>query len=86
MDLATELQSRGAATVQQMNKVMWHKGIGAYVNKLWTNSTWSPIDPGTGVLVLAPTTFYPMLSRAPTDDMVRPMIFSNACNDVRLSQ
>ena len=73
-DLAAELQARGAATTEQLNSVLWHDGIGAYVNRLWTNGSWSPIDPQTGVYVLAPTTFYPMLARAPTDAQVERMI------------
>ena len=47
------------STVGQLNAVLWHEGVGAYVNKLWTNGTWAPRDPITGVLVLAPTSFYP---------------------------
>jgi hypothetical protein len=74
LDFATELDARGASTVEQLNAVMWHEELGSYVNKVWGNNTWTPLDPKTGVLVLAPTTFYPMLSRAPSDAQVERMI------------
>ena len=73
-DLASELDARGASTRERLNADMWHNELGAYVNKLWTNGTWSPIDPHTGVYVLAPTTFYPLLARGPTDAQVQRMI------------
>lgn len=73
-DLASELDARGASTRGLLNADLWNDEIGTYVNKLWTNGTWSPVDPHTGVLVLAPTTFYPLLARSPTDAQVVRMI------------
>ena len=80
-DLALELDARATLTIAQLNTGgLWHEELGAYANRLWTNGSWSPIDPHTGVLVLAPTTFYPLLARAPSDAKVERMILRFLAN------
>ena len=46
---------------------MWNAEEGIYLNKIWTNNTWSPIDPVSHAFVVAPPNLYPMLAGAPSD-------------------
>jgi hypothetical protein len=58
----------------EINTTLWHEGEGVYMNRRWTNGTFGPIDPKTGVFVLTPTNFYPMLARVPSDGQVERMV------------
>ena len=71
---AAELAGVGASMVAGINAALWNEAESTYLNRLWTNGTWSPVDPETHVFVVAPTTFYPMLAGAPSDAQVARMV------------
>lgn len=71
---ASELEVRGTQTASQLNGVLWNDQEGIYLNKLWQTGEWNANDPKTRGFQVAPTNFYPMLARAPSDAQVERMI------------
>ena len=74
LDFATELEARAASLTDDLNRMGWHDGYGIYVNKQWKTNQWYPTDPKTGVLVVGPPNFYPMLASAPSEAQVQRML------------
>lgn len=68
MDVAHELELRGATIQETLQSLSWDSSSGIYMNRNWLNATF--VEPRTA----APTSFYPMISSTPTDAQVQIML------------
>ena len=68
MDVAHELELRGATIQETLQSLSWDSSSGIYMNRNWLNATF--VAPRTA----APTSFYPMISSTPTDAQVQIML------------
>jgi putative isomerase len=68
MDVAHELELRGAIIQQTLRSLSWDARSGLYRNRNWEKRNF--VEPR----MAAPTSFYPMISRTPTDDQVQTML------------
>ena len=83
--LAAELSARAAAVVKQLNTRLWSDKDGIYRDARWSTGEWTPVDPKTGALVLAPTNFYPLLARAANDAQATSMLARHLVNTSEFS-
>jgi len=80
LDAAEELEQRSARLARTLNKELWNEDEGIYLNKMWQTNEWVPNDK-SGSLTVAPTYFYPMLAKVPSDLQVRRLVSRWLAND-----
>lgn len=68
-----ELTERALRLQEVLNERMWNEDEQIYLNKMWQTDEWIPMGT-TGSAIVAPTSFYPMMTGTPTDEQVRSMI------------
>ena len=73
-EMTQHFMGKARRTKHAIQTHLWNEDIGIYVNKKWTDGMWIDRDNETGVYPLAPTSFYPMLSRIPSIAQVGSMI------------
>lgn len=73
-ELSAQFDDQKSLYATELHRKLWNEEFGIYLNRKWTTKAWTAEDKRVDSTEIAPTSFYPMMSKIPNDDHVTKMV------------